>query len=258
VALCSVLRARAACVCGRVGPRRLWSGGAGSPIRLTALPQCSSDGRPAPPSPRSLALPASRRPRRARGSGIGRRRWSTSRRPAWFCLMPRPRCRWPQMLGHRPSALVVRGQALAGRLHRSLPGAGRAPPTGGDRCPGVGLSRRVAKYAPHKVHFSSFARRRAALRGAGHRGVQSLRRAVTLGVSSVANRRARRGRRGREGKADASQSRDGCGARRVFRRSPRTRTTARAPGRLLLRFPSMPNAAQRRHAPGRRTRRPGR
>jgi hypothetical protein len=85
--------------------------------------------------------------------------------------MPRPPGRWPQMLGHRPSAPVVRSQALAGRLHRSLPVAGRAPPQGGDRCPDF------------------LARHRA-------------------------------------------------------------RTTARAPRRPRLRFPSMPYVAQRRQRPG--------
>jgi hypothetical protein len=218
---------------------RLWSGGAGSPIRLTAAPQCSSDGRPAPPSRAAVALPASRRPRRAGDSGIGRRRWRTSRRPAWFCLMPRPRCRWPQMLGHRPSAFVVRGQALAGRLHRSLLLAGRAPPTGGDRCPRVGLSRRVAKYAPHRDRE----------------------RCPPPHASDA--RRARR-----EPKAEAAQSRDGSGDRRrephrapgerrichlggeLFAAHARARTSDRAPRRLRLRFPSMPSPRSATNARG--------
>jgi hypothetical protein len=80
----------------------------------------------------------------------------------------------------------------AGSTGHCLLRAGRRPraATGARR---FGLLRRMAKYAPHTVHFSSLARRRAALRGAGHRGVQSLRRAVTLGLSSVAHRQARRG-----------------------------------------------------------------
>jgi hypothetical protein len=149
---------------------RLWSGGAGSPIRRTATGGWARFRRTGA-RPHPVAA-------RCRGRRLGvRAAHPLGRRScvvvdvascALVGAMPRRCCRWPQMLGHRPSARVVRGQALAGRLHRSLLVTGRAPPEGGDRCPAPsGCVEYVAWQATFSTHPPRGGRPLAPRGGAG-------------------------------------------------------------------------------------------
>jgi hypothetical protein len=218
-----------------------------------------------------VALRASRLPCRAGALAASWRWWWTSRRGLLVCAMPGPRCRWPQMLGHRrPSRLV------AGGVGRPAPPViawcGPAAAYGRRQVPGCGLAvLALDEFCPHTMHFSSLtsiaggATRRRAPRESrvaecrnapgvfrrrppgspgcpapparGEKAQQTLRRVVTIGGRPVANRLSRRAN-GENVTSEVTNS-----PSTLARGRPRAQESPPTP------LPSMPSAAQRRKTP---------